>query len=303
MSKLRNIHTFGTSHTEGGGFEFDEHFKLKQIYNGVEQPTTQFNFSWPGQLQKILDNNIHVNNHAKSGYGNERLYRKVMEVVTSSNFDINCDILLLELSELGRKEYYHNDIGDYVINNYNFNDDTHFSFANTYYKDKYKKEVIGILGRDNQLFFDFYKKTLNVDIQIKSLQQNLIFLINFLNNNRIKWYLLTNRPTLSPLQEKYVEYESNLVDYYFPKFNSNGGYELRHYTNFILASELNNLNISDETHNHSSDGHQGLFANKIVAKTIYNRFIDDGLISNNKISINYLEWYDIIQKTKSNMLL
>ena len=303
MSRIRNIHTFGTSHTEGGGFEFDTHHTLDKVYSGISYPMTQFNFSWPGQLNHLLTNNIEVHNHAKSGYGNERVYRKVIDVVTSPNFDIKSDVLLLELSELGRKEYYHNDIGDYVINNYMFNNDTHFSFANTYYKDKYKKEITDILGRDNQLFFDFYKKTINVDIQIKTLQQNLIFLINFLNNNNIIWYLVAGAPIFSPAQSVYVDYESKLIDYYFPKFDSTGGYTLKHYHDFIDASHENGLCIVHETNEYFSDEHQGLFANKIISKTIYNRLCDDGLISNTPLDIDYSEWNDIRDKTRNNLLV
>ena len=87
---IKYIHCFGTSYTAGGGYEFDgdspfrnqdsEYIinlkkETKQKYPNEEQ--TQYNFSWQIQLQKLVDSNkIKVLNHFKTGYGNERIYRK-----------------------------------------------------------------------------------------------------------------------------------------------------------------------------------------------------------------------------------
>ena len=81
MSKIKYINCFGTSYTAGGGFEFDgDKNPLNNLYSGLETPLTQFNFSYPGQLKKILDENVKVTNYAKNGYGNDRTFRKIYEL-------------------------------------------------------------------------------------------------------------------------------------------------------------------------------------------------------------------------------
>ena len=68
---IKKIYTFGTSFTEGGGFEFDTiDYKYKKLYENFDEDYSQYNFSYPGQLQKLIPN-IEVINLAKSGYGNE----------------------------------------------------------------------------------------------------------------------------------------------------------------------------------------------------------------------------------------
>ena len=71
---IKKIYCFGTSFTEGGGFEFDTRPSVKYIYSGIGETISQSNFCWPGQLKKLLPN-IEVINLAKSGFGNERMYR------------------------------------------------------------------------------------------------------------------------------------------------------------------------------------------------------------------------------------
>ena len=61
---IKEIHCFGTSHTAGGGFEFfnkENASKLKKTY--TERPFTQFNYSYPGQLQKLIGNGVKIFNH------------------------------------------------------------------------------------------------------------------------------------------------------------------------------------------------------------------------------------------------
>ena len=58
MSKIKNIYTFGTSFTKGGGFEFWSKYtkqKLNTAYSGLREDLNQHNFSWPGQLEKIIN--------------------------------------------------------------------------------------------------------------------------------------------------------------------------------------------------------------------------------------------------------
>jgi hypothetical protein len=74
---LKNVYCFGTSYTEGGGFEFsdpnrirmggedlliEKDSKLVRLYDHLGIELTQFNFSWPGQLQSLVDLNNNIDN-------------------------------------------------------------------------------------------------------------------------------------------------------------------------------------------------------------------------------------------------
>ena len=116
---IKEIHCFGTSHTEGGGFEFFNQniaSKLKKIY--TEQPFTQFNYSYPGQLQKLIGSGVKVFNHGKSGYGNERMYRIAYDLIMNNEDSLSEKLFIFEFSFLGRKEFYSNTLKDHFIVNY-----------------------------------------------------------------------------------------------------------------------------------------------------------------------------------------
>ena len=87
MKNIKEIHTFGTSFTAGGGYNWDltedimsEHPILRDRFDKLhsfydEEPKTKFHYSWPGQLQALLSGKVKVFNHAKEGFGNETMYR------------------------------------------------------------------------------------------------------------------------------------------------------------------------------------------------------------------------------------
>ena len=88
---IKEIYTFGTSYTHGGGFEWnslssDVNEKLETNYGHIDITKNQFDCSWPGFLQRYLGDDVTVTNFAKSGFGNELIYRKVFDLVTSSDF-------------------------------------------------------------------------------------------------------------------------------------------------------------------------------------------------------------------------
>ena len=108
MDKIKYINCFGTSFTAGGGFEFGgtsdvRNNFLKFFYSGLNEEPTQFNFSYPGQIQR-LNSKIKINNYAKNGYGNDRMMRLVYDIITSIDFNKNEHIFLLEFGGIGRKE-------------------------------------------------------------------------------------------------------------------------------------------------------------------------------------------------------
>ena len=131
MSKIKNVHCFGTSFTAGGGFEWetedgDRRDSIEKMYGNVNIPKTQWDYSFPGRLQTLFkDNNqnIKVYNHGKQGYGNERVYRKVFDVILSKDFKKEENLFIIEFSWLNRREFFLNEINDYVICNYGFGEE------------------------------------------------------------------------------------------------------------------------------------------------------------------------------------
>jgi len=254
---IKEIHCFGTSHTEGGGFEFMHkirNIELKKFYK--EEPFTKENYSWPGQLQKLIGNDIKVYNHAKSGYGNERMYRLVYDILNNETPNDE-KLLLLEFSFIGRKEYYSKSINDYFIANYAFNEDGYIKnldIAQTYFVPSHKK-VEELL---KQKVFDWMTETIDFDIQEKTMKMNNDFFINYLLSNNIN-FLLTCQPQFllsfdlaQKIKNNLIEFEKDVFDIY----------------RFV---EKNKLRIMDDTNNQIQDGHSGLEGNKKIAKIIFDK--------------------------------
>ena len=254
---MKEIHCFGTSHTEGGGFEFQSdsnNIELKKFYN--EQPFTKENYSYPGQLQKLIGNDIKVYNHSKSGYGNERMYRLAYDVLNNKTPNKE-KLLLLEFSHIGRKEYYSKSINDFFIANYSFNENGSIetlNMAQTYFNpniEDFQKLL-------KPSVYAFMKETIDFDIQEKNMKMNNIFFIHYLLNNNINFLLTTPPCFLLPfdliqkIKNNLIEFEKDVFDIY----------------RFV---EKNKLRIMDDTNNQIPDGHSGLEGNKKIAKIIFDK--------------------------------
>ena len=255
---IKEIHCFGTSHTEGGGFEFmhkEKNIELKKFYK--EEPFTKENYSYPGQLQKLVGKDIKVYNYAKSGYGNERMYRMVYDVLNNGKPNDE-KLLLLEFSLVGRKEYYSKSINDYFIANYCFNEDGYIQnldVAQTYFVSSYRNVEKLI----KPLVYDFMTETIDLEIQEKTMKMNNDFFIDYLFHNNIN-FLLTSPPYfLQPRFGNHEKIKNNLIE--FEEYV----YDLYNFT------ANNKLRIMDDTDNQILDGHSGLEGNKQVAKIIFDK--------------------------------
>lgn len=280
MTDIKNIHCFGTSFTAGGGFEFeslsnDRRETLSSFYRYSNEDLTQYNFSYPGQLQKLLGNDFKVYNHGKNGYGNETIYRKVYDIISNPDFKKEQTIFLIEFSGLGRKEFWSNIINDYIIVNYKINWDTQkydsiSGIANSYWYDS--DETHELLLNEYKFFDDFFKKTFDLSSAIIQMDMNIQYLISYIKDNDIKFYIMTE-----PVSHKT---DNNILfgdGKYFKITNS--------FTDF---SYKNKLRITDETDGGIIDDHNGLVANKIISEIIYNKLIDDFLIERDKIEIDWM---------------
>ena len=73
---IKKIYAFGTSHTAGGGFEFNtltNNYRNPEVYKKIIKSQNHYDFSYPNMLGKLLD--IKVENRAKQGYGYEKVSR------------------------------------------------------------------------------------------------------------------------------------------------------------------------------------------------------------------------------------
>ena len=255
---MKEIHCFGTSHTEGGGFEFmnrEKNTELKKFY--TEEPFTKENYSYPGNLQKLVGKDIKVYNHAKSGYGNERMYRLVYEILNNGKSNDE-KLLLLEFSYVGRKEYYSKSINDFFIANYSFDEKGNVDYldvAQTYFASSYKN-VEKLL---KPLVLDFMTETIDFEVQEKTMKMNNDFFIDYLLYNKVN-FLLTSPPFFLQIgRGSTAKIKNNLIE--FEKFQ----YDLY---GFLVN---NKLTIRDETNNELNDGHSGLEGNKKIAKIIFDK--------------------------------
>jgi hypothetical protein len=274
---IKYIHCLGTSYTAGGGFEFTGNNAkrskiLKQIYGNLDEELTQNNFSYPGQLQKLLST-VKVINHGKNGYGNDRMYRIVYDII-NDNFNKDEHLFLLEFSGLGRKEYWLNEINDYVILNYWIDWDTltlknKVDIANSYWYDT--EDVTNILRLEEPFFLKYYNKTFNVEAEIKQNYRDIDFFLSYINSMNINYFFVKSNDDNNPTK----------------KFTYGDGKYFKHSTDFIDFTYINGLEIDIETRNQYVDKHNGYVSNKIVGQTIYNSLIDMGFLDLEKVDIDY----------------
>lgn len=251
---IKKIYCFGTSHTKGAGFHLPQ---AKSIYKNVVKYPSMETCSWPGILKTYIDN-IEIDNFAEHGSGNERMYRLVFDLISDPNFKKEESLLLLEMSSLGRKEYYSNTINDYVICNYV---PTHPPGSNFDVVWKYYQSDILLPNKVKNVYSDFLVETVNFDDLLQKLQMNLLFFINFLDSNNIKYEFINFDDLFSPNQRNSFDIKLKTV-----KYNIEGEDTLCFYDNskFLFEHETNGM---------IDDLHQGYFANQIGASTIYNHLI------------------------------
>ena len=298
MNKINNIYTFGTSQTAGGGFEFESRAEaaqykgdifikergdaLKHLYKDIGQELTQFNFSWPGQLQKILGNGIKVTNLAKSGYGNERMYRLTYDLIRNNIHKLDSMLFIYEFSYLGRKEYYLNELNDYIIVNYGFpNPDdkipVQHGIANEYFFDENP-----IIHNHSDFFNNVVQKTINFDEQLKLMRMNQLAFLSFLKTAGINFLLSSEPWDDNKIHGDLINFDKNQIDFY-------------QYTNKFGNPISMNLDtsITAETNGIFFDGHNGIIMNNFIGGCVYNELIDRNLIVGNKLNIYRPTNYDL----------
>jgi len=251
---IKKIYCFGTSHTKGAGFHLPQ---AKSIYKNVVKYPSMETCSWPGILKTYVDD-IEVINLSEAGAGNERMYRLVFDLLSDPNFKKEETLLLLEMSSLGRKEYYSNTINDYVICNYV---STHPPGNNFDVVWKYYENEKLLPKHIKKIYADFLVETVNFDDLLQKLQMNLLFFINFLDSHNIKYEFINFDDIFSPNQRNSFDIKLKTV-----KYNIEGEETLCFYNNskFLFEHETNGM---------INDLHQGYWITEITAKTIFNHLV------------------------------
>ena len=288
MKKIKTIYCLGSSFTAGGGFEFDSkrHNDIfSSLYSDLDEEQTQFNFSWPGQLQKLLDKSIKVINLAKQGFGNQRTERLIYDIVNKKNFKKDESLFLIELTALGRDEFFSKDLNDYIVSNYQNITQTDFEFYSTakdYFYQSDNDELY--LETYNHIFNILVTKFKSVKDEMTKLSRSIDFLLSYLEYNSIN-YLLTS-PTGS-----FYGYDKT------KSFEFGDGDLFLKSDCFVDFAIKNKMSIKDETNGLSEDMHLGFKSNKLVANIIFNKLVEKELINfeNKEIDWKYFKELNILK--------
>jgi hypothetical protein len=291
MSKIKYLHFFGTSFTAGGGFEWGTYKKnnLNSFYGNIDCDKTEFAFSYPGQLQKLLGDKYIVKNWAKSGYGNDRLCRLAYDVINDPSFKTEEHLFLFEFAGLGRKELFFNPLNDYIILNYYSNKNNQPStYAKGYAYDTDEERTI--LENEDKFFQQYTKLLVNQKNEVQNIDMMLDFFASFLTDKKINNIVLSGGLSSSG-------YSENLIGKNRIKLENNSEFiDINYY-----ITGMYNLSITDETSSGIVDGHFGYYGNKLLAESIYNFLIDADFIKKLKIDIDY-DFYKnvkVLKKTEN----
>jgi hypothetical protein len=279
---IKEIHTFGTSFTAGGGYFFDipeeilnsEAAKREGLRERVqalhdthtEEPKTMLHYSWPGQLQVLLGDDVKVYNHAKEGFGNETMYRITNDILWEGNNFIDCDdkIFIYEFSGLGRKEFWSNTIKDYCVLNYGSMSksqrDSNFVHVQQQYKinngtlhlSKYKEDWEKVIDRMTQ----YLDENINLIEQLKLLELNNHMFIDSLLHHNVNFF------TVSPPEYPLDDIKNKIIT--FDGINDFVAWGLAY--GGLLIQDVVNI----------KDRHLNLQGNKMVAEIIYNKLKEEG---------------------------
>lgn len=275
MGRIKYLHFFGTSFTAGGGFEWETYKKdnLNKFYGHIDCDKTEFAFSYPGQLQKLLGDKYIVKNWAKSGYGNDRLCRLVYDIVSDPYFKSEEHLFLFEFAGLGRKELFFNPLNDYIILNYYLTrNNVPSTYARGYAYDTDTERQI--LESEDKFFQKYTKLVLDEEVEARNIDMMLDFLASFLVNKKVNNVIVSgglpgNAENLIGQNRIKLENANEFID-----------------INYYLTG-THKLTISNETSNGIVDGHFGYYGNKLGAEVIYNFLVDNKWIDTPKIEINY----------------
>ena len=249
---IKEIHIFGTSFSDGGGFHWltpQDKKELDKFY--TEEPKTQQHYSWPGQMRKYFGSNVKIINHAKCGYGNERIYRLAYDIIMDGN--INDKIFIFEFSSIFRKEIWSNEHNKFLICNYTLDKNKNVKVEDVKYDYNHPSDFTTDYRKVKTLMQTYLNETFNHIVYLDKVDRNLTFFVDFLFERGVNFKILEHfgwnyggRRNLKKHMIKLYDKEPGLWEWI----------------------ERNNLTIWSETNGHIKDGHPSLEASKLIAKIV-----------------------------------
>jgi len=269
------IHVFGTSFSCGGGFEWNSQDKKKntllETNYGSLKDKDQYKISYPYHLQQFINKNnnkkVNLYNHAKSGYGNERIYHEIYKLLLNNELD-KSSLCLIEFSDYGRKQFYDKRENSHFIVNYSYDENKNginIQNSNIAYEHFYDdKNKVDKLLDIKQNILEFYDKTFDVDYIFKEIEQNIFMLLSTLEYHKIPYVITTEFPLHPNLSNRLKYYKNSIVEYKRGEYST---------TIMSKYSVDNKLTIKHETDGRYNDFHMGVGGNIEIAKQIYNFFV------------------------------
>jgi hypothetical protein len=281
---IKHIHCLGTSFTEGGGFEWWRYEEVKEIYKVYEEipkEHTQFPFSYPGQLKKLIEEYFpivkgidYIHNHGRCGWGNQRVHRKVMEIVTQGGFKPKEHLFLIEFSDDSRAEFWSVEKQKHFLINYDYGSDEP---GYERIGDLYKEDVHPIFDYHRKTFEDeeewsksiapmmteYLRKTCDHTDVMRRIEQNQVFFCSFMESMKLNWLVPMPNPIVWNPKWYRKFYKGRIIE---PLHN--GGLQ------YSYPSQ--GYGFKDETHGLWLDHHGGLAWSEMVAAKTFNLISDWG---------------------------
>jgi len=239
------IHCFGDSWVHGIGTEWEPgrgRIPMEDRYNGdLEWWKIYEKYSWPAQLQKLLDNKIQVKNYGNAGYSNNDIYNDIIERLWENKIKKN-DFVIVSFSSIIRQQ-----LPFFYVN------DEHFGFTNysnsclldytsglkvekihwiENINNKKIKNITNIIYKDyivNRFNYDFlYEMAMqymcNLQIYFEKLEVNYLFVNAFENNvsKNVKFYDQLKK-------DKWILFDYTLQEYLLDRakdFDKSKGYSV-----------------------------------------------------------------------------
>lgn len=297
MSNIKYINFFGSSFTEGGGFEFDKNPVLKKMYQNIKiNEISREKISIPGQIQELLGDKIRVNNYAKCGAGNDRMMRCFYDIIEDENFSKDENLFIFEYTYLGRKEYYHKKLEKYLIANYTeTKEERHFNpskwncgwVVEHYYENESEKNIYKI---DENKLKNFLYRTYDKNNEGERHMFNALFFLSFLKKFKFNFIISSAPIFVHPKLQQHINLEENIINYKFPNCSSDKSSEYFSDVDFAGLSHKCGLNIYDETDYKVCDMHPGYFSKKITTAFLFNKMIEQKfIIGYNFVKTNYTQ--------------
>ncbi len=268
MHNIRYIVAVGTSFTAGGGYEeTNRNRPIIQKHTEDVIPASMFYCSWPGYLQRLVRDDVKVINLAMPGAGHDYLIRMTNEWIAKNPLKAPRTLFLLEISGLGRSEFWCNDLQQYVVCNWEYGRRKEKFFASLHTGQYWKDEAVisETLDKHEPLMEEWMNQFMD---PIKFIDKTSHDMLNYMCKMKYKGFHFRHFGEMFP--DPYLAEEQIVKD--------NALYlhdDIMKYSSIHTYLDVNKLTIRDWTKGEVDDFHACLLGNKIIACQYYAQLKDD----------------------------